>query len=48
MVDVQILPELEQHYRGYFVLTSLDLGVTTNYLRLVSYQKKLGEVEAIH
>ena len=46
MVDVQILPELEQHYRGYFVLTSLDLGVTTNYLRLVSYQKKLGEVEA--
>ena len=46
LVNGQILPELEQRYRGYYILTKLDLGVTTNYLQLVSYQKKLGEVNA--
>lgn len=46
MVNDQILPELEQRYSGYYVLTRLDLGVMTNYLRLVSYQKQLGEVNA--
>lgn len=45
-VKGRILPELEQRYGGYYVLTSLDLGVTTNYLRLLAYQKKLGEVNA--
>ena len=46
MVNDQILPELEQRYSGYYVLTRLDLGVMTNYLRLVSFQKHLGEVNA--
>lgn len=46
MVNDQILPELEQRYSGYYVLARLDLGVMTNYLRLVSFQKQLGEVNA--
>ncbi len=46
MVKDQILPELEQRYGGGYVLERLDLGVMTNYLRLVSYQKTLGEVNA--
>jgi cytochrome c biogenesis protein CcdA len=46
MVNDQILPEFEQRYRGCYILARLDLGVITNYLRLVSYQKKLGEVNA--
>ena len=46
LVKDQILPEFAQRYDGYYVLESLDLGVMTNYLRLVSYQKALGEVNA--
>ena len=45
-VREQVLPELEQRYGEYYALTSLDLGVTTNYLRLISYQEKLGAVNA--
>ena len=45
-VNERILPELEQRYAGCYILTRLDLGVTTNYLRLLTYQKKLGEVNA--
>ena len=46
--NTEILPELERRYAGYFVLTSLDVGVETNYIRLIAYQEGAGAKANAH
>lgn len=38
----EVLPEIERRYAGYCRLDLLDIGVETNYLRLVEYRRRLG------
>jgi cytochrome c biogenesis protein CcdA len=42
IIQDEILPVLEQRYAGYYALAQYDIGVMTNYLRLVAWQQALG------
>lgn len=45
-VKSTVLPDLERRYAGRYAVEEVDLGEMTNYLRLVAYQRALGEVNA--
>ena len=42
VIKRDVLPELEQRYSGYYELHEWDIGVKSNYLKLVEFQERLG------
>lgn len=42
VIKRDVLPELEQRYSGYYELHEWDVGIKSNYLKLVEFQERLG------
>ena len=41
-VRAQVLPQLAERFTGFYVLNDFDVGLKSNVIRLVAYQKALG------
>ena len=41
-VKDEVLPDIAQRFEGYYTLLWADVGVTSNMMRLIAYQKALG------
>jgi hypothetical protein len=44
-INAQIIPQLEERYEGFYELREHNIGIKTNYLRLIRYQKHLNITE---